>query len=78
MLAARVELGTTRRADPLPIWTFTDHAGRVEAIEADRIEADGTGWSWWTVVLVVNEPRWVCVRRVSAIEVIGEPKRSGT
>ncbi len=32
----------------MPTWTFTDQGGRVEVIEADRIEADGTGWSWWT------------------------------
>ncbi len=29
----------------MPTWTFTDQGGRVEVIEADRIEADGTGWS---------------------------------
>jgi len=60
-----------------PTWTITDHAGRVELIEADRIEADGNGWSWWSVILVVNEPRWSCVRRVSARDAIGEPFPTG-
>lgn len=59
----------------MPTWTITDHAGITEVIEADRIENDGTGWSWWTVVVVINEPRWACVRRVSAAEVVGEPRR---
>ncbi len=59
----------------MPTWTITDRAGMVEFIEADRIEDDGTGWSWWTVVVVVNEPRWVCVRRVSATELIGEVRQ---
>ncbi len=59
----------------MPTWTFTEHAGRVELIESDRIEADGTGWSWWTVVVIINKPRWVCVRRVSAADTIAEPRR---
>ena len=75
MLAARVEPDTTRRADSMPTWTSTDHAGRVEVIEADRIEDDGAGWSWWTVVVIIDEPRWVCVRRVRATELIGEVRR---
>ena len=33
----------------MPTLAFTEHAGRVAVIEADRIEDDGTGWSWWTV-----------------------------
>lgn len=35
-------------------------------------------WSWWTVVLVVNDPRWACMRRVSASDVIGSPVETGT
>lgn len=53
-------------ADSIPTCTVTDHAGRVELIEADPIEDDGSGWSWWTVVVVMNEPRWVCLQRVRA------------
>lgn len=60
----------------MPTWTFTDQGGRVEVIEADRIEADGTGWSWWTVVVIINEPRWSCVRRVKAADVVGQPRAS--
>jgi len=58
----------------MPTWTFTDHAGRVEVIEADRIEDDGTFWSWWTVVVIIDEPRWACLRRVRACEVVGQPR----
>ncbi len=61
----------------MPTWTVTDHAGRVEVIEADRIADDGTGWSWWTVVVVINDARWACVRRVTASHVIGEPRCLG-
>ncbi len=58
----------------MPAWTITDaRSGMAETIEADRIEDDGTGWSWWSVVLVVDDPRWACVRRVSATDVIGWP-----
>ncbi len=56
-------------------WTLIRPDGLLEFIEADRIEDDGTGWSWWTVVVIINEPRWVCVRRVSAADTIGEPRR---
>jgi len=56
-------------------WTLIRPDGLLEFIEADRIEDDGTGWSWWTVVVVVSEPRWVCVRRVSAADTIAEPRR---
>lgn len=61
----------------MPTWTFTDHTGRVQSVEADRIEDDGNGWAWWTVVLVVNDPRWACMRRVNAADMIGEPLRLG-
>ena len=59
----------------MPRWSWTLCTGQVEFIEADRLEDDGTGWSWWTVVVVVSEPRWVCVRRVSAADTIAEPRR---
>jgi len=65
----------TQEADPMSSWSLTLCTGQVEFIEADRIEVDGNGWSWWTVVVVINEPRWACVRRVSAAEVVGEPRR---
>ncbi len=76
MLVGRVDPGTTRRADPMPTWKITDHRGRVETVVTDRIKADGNGWSWWTVVLVVNDPRWSCVRRVKAADVVGQPLAS--
>ncbi|MDQ3717185.1 MAG: hypothetical protein M3381_14425 [Actinomycetota bacterium] len=57
----------------MPTWTLIRPDGLLEYVEAERIEDDGHGWSFWSVVLVVNDPRWSCVRRVSAADVIGEP-----
>lgn len=42
-------------------------------IEAERIERDFSGWSWWSVVLVINDPRWCCVRRVNSEDLAAEP-----
>jgi len=76
-LTTRVEPSTTE-ADPMPAWTITDaRTGMAEVIEADRIEDDGNGWSWWLVVVIVNRPRWACIRRVAASDVAGEPVRIG-
>ena len=49
----------------MPRWSLTHGTGQVEVIEADRIEVDDNGWSWWTVVVVIHEPWWACVRRAS-------------
>lgn len=46
-----------------------------EYVEADYCERTRTGWDWWQVILIINTPRWSCVRRVSADDVIGEPLR---
>lgn len=62
----------------MPTWTITDQTGRVETIEADRIEDDGNSCSWRTVVAVTHEPRWSCVRRVGASDVTGEPPRGSS
>ena len=32
---------------------MTNHAGLLDHVDAERIEEDTTGWSWWSVVLVV-------------------------
>ncbi len=61
----------------MPIWTLVRRDGLLEHVDADRIERDGPGWAWWTVVLVVNDPRWACMRRVNATDVIGEPVQLG-
>jgi len=57
----------------MPTWTLIRPDGLLDHVDADRVEDDGTGWSWWSVVLIVNDPRWSCVHRVSAADVIGEP-----
>lgn len=57
----------------MPTWTLIRPDGLLDHVDADRIEDDGAGWSWWSVVLIINELRWSCVRRVSATDVIGEP-----
>ncbi len=58
----------------MPVWTIIDsRTGIAESITADQIEDDGNGWSWWSVVVIVNSPRWSCVRRVPASELAGAP-----
>jgi len=57
----------------MPTWTLIRPDGLLDHVEAERIEEDTTGWSWWLVVLIINDPRWSCVRRVAAADVIGEP-----
>jgi len=61
-----------RGADPLPNWTVTHLDGR-EVVEADYCERTRNGWDFWTVIVVVNTPRWACMRRIKADDVIGEP-----
>ncbi len=58
----------------MPTWTIAHLDGRRELVEADYCERTRTGWDLWAVVLIINTPRWACVRRVSAADVIGEPK----
>lgn len=50
----------------MPTWALIRPDGLLEDVEAERIEDDGTGWSFWSVVLIINTPPWACVRRVSA------------
>lgn len=57
----------------MPTWILIRPDGLIDPVEAERIEDDGPGWSWQSVGLVVNDPRWSCVRRVTATDVIGEP-----
>ncbi len=57
----------------MPTRTLIRPDGLLEYVEAERIEDDGNGWSWRTVVVVIDAPRWACVRRVSAVDVIGKP-----
>jgi hypothetical protein len=57
-------------------WTLIRPDGLLEHVEAERIEDDSTGWSFWSVVLIINTPRWACVRRVIATDVLCAPMRS--
>lgn len=60
----------------MPVWLIIDaHTGWAEVIAADRIEDDGNGWSWWSVVVIVNAPRWACVRRVAASDLAEQPSQ---
>lgn len=62
----------------MPAWTIVDaRTGMAETIEADRIERGGSGWSWWTVVVVIHDPWWCCVRRVGADQIRGQPHPIG-
>ena len=58
----------------MPTWILIRHDGLLEFVEADRIEDDGAGWSWWTVVVVIREPRWACLHRVTATDLLEEPR----
>ncbi|MDQ3733780.1 MAG: hypothetical protein M3400_07250 [Actinomycetota bacterium] len=60
------------------MWTVIDvRTGQVETTSADRIEDDGNGWSWWLVVVIVNTPRWSCVRRLATADLLGMPREVG-
>lgn len=67
-LTTRVEPSNTG-GRPLPTWTITHADGRTEAIEADYCQRSRTGWEWWTVVVVIDDPRWCCIRRVGSGDV---------
>lgn len=60
----------------MPTWTLIRPDGLLDHVEADRIKDDGTGWSWWTVVVVIHEPWWACVCRVGAADLAGQPQQS--
>lgn len=54
----------------MPAWIIAHLDGHRERIEADHCEHTDTEWAWWTVVLIVNDPRWACVRRIRAGDVL--------
>ncbi len=60
----------------MPRWSLTHGRGQVEVIEADRIEVDDNGWSWWTVVVVIHEPWWACVRRAQCLGHVGRTQQA--
>lgn len=59
----------------MPIWTLIHTDGLLEYVEADSCERTRSGWDFWQVILIINRPRWSCVRRVSVADVIAEPRR---
>ncbi len=40
-----------------------------QLVTADRLEVTPGTYTWWSTVLIIHEPRWVCVRRISTVEV---------
>lgn len=57
----------------MPTWILIRPDGLLEYVGADHCERTRTGWDLWAVVLIINTPRWSCVRRVIATDVIGVP-----
>lgn len=57
----------------MPTWTLIHPDGKLEHVEADSCERTRTGWDWSKVVVIIDSPRWACIRRVSRTDVIGEP-----
>lgn len=52
----------------MPTWRIHREGECPGLVEADRIEETASGWQWWTVVVIINEPRWACVRRLGRDE----------
>ena len=52
-----------------------------ELVTADRLEVTPGTYTWWSVVLIIHEARWSCIRRISTGEVISveqlQPQRRG-
>jgi len=52
-----------------------------ELVTADRLEVTPGTYTWWSVVMVIHDARWACVRRISTGEVISveqlQPQRRG-
>lgn len=53
----------------MPTWRVQLRDDRTEFIEADRVQQTASNWEWWTVVIVINEPRWACIRRIQTAEI---------
>lgn len=63
------------RVDPtkgttMPTWRHTRGDSTNELVTADRLEVTPTTYTWWSVVLIIHEARWCCLRRISTGEVI--------
>ncbi len=41
-----------------------------QLVTADRLEATPGTYTWWSVVVIIHDARWSCVRRISTAEVI--------
>lgn len=55
----------------MPTWRLCTRGDPLqEMITADRLEQAPATYSWWSVVLIIHEARWACVRRISSAEVI--------
>lgn len=54
----------------MPTWRLRTRGDSSELVTADRLEVTPGTYTWWSVVLIIHEARWCCIRRVSTGEVI--------
>ncbi len=55
----------------MPTWTLRTRGDpREELVTADRLEVTPDTCAWWSVVVIIHDARWSCVRRISTAEVI--------
>lgn len=48
----------------MPTWRVELHEGTALLVDVGQLVQTEAGWEWWTLVQVIHEPSWVCVRRV--------------
>jgi len=54
----------------MPTWRLRTRGDSNELVTADRLEVTPGTYTWWSVVMVIHEARWCCIRRISTGEVI--------
>ncbi len=55
----------------MPTWRLRTRSDPTDQfVTADRLEQTPVTYTWWSVVLIIHEARWACVRRISAADVI--------
>ena len=61
----------------MPTWKVCVRGNHeAELVTAERLEKTVGTYTWWSVTLVINDPRWCCVRRIPTREVTSvEPVR---
>lgn len=55
----------------MPTWQLRIRGHPPEQlVTADRLEVTPGTYTWWSVVVIIHDARWACVRRISTAEVI--------